>query len=136
MLSIITAGRLGRDAELRNAGGEQVLAFSVAVDVQVGREKTTEWVSCSLWGKRGASLAPHMKKGTIVEVRGGATLRRYKDRSGENQVSLDLRVDDLALLGGGGERSASPGSREPAQQAFPNDDAAPGGGGNDDDIPF
>lgn len=93
MLNLTIAGNLGKDAETREVGGDTVTSFNVGVS---GRDKTTTWVRCSLWGKRGSALAPHLTKGSKVCVSGGATFGVYKD-----QPQVDLRVSEVTLMGGG-----------------------------------
>lgn len=93
-------GRVGRDADLRNAGGSDVLAFSIATTSPFG-EKRTSWWSVSLFGKRARSLQPHVKKGQLVEVTGSAEIRPYKTSGGEDRTSVDINAYDVQLHGGG-----------------------------------
>ena len=61
------SGRVGADAELRTTqSGEKVLSFRVANDVGFGDRKTTQWVDCSMWGRRAESVANYVKKGDKV----------------------------------------------------------------------
>jgi single-strand DNA-binding protein len=130
-MQIITiAGKLGRDAELRNTqNGDSVCSFSVAVDQRNGREKTTNWWRVSLWGKRGEALAQYLTKGASVSVSGSFELGEY-----EGKPQLNIRASEIALQGG---KSDS----QPAQQA----QGSTGNGGprngfatdlDDDLIPF
>lgn len=130
MNSITVAGTLGRDAEVKHlANGDAIASFSVA-DSQ-GKEKATIWWSCSLFGKRGESLAPYLVKGQAVTVSGNVSEREWQDKDGQKRKSMDIRVNDVALQGG--RKDAAPAT--PRQAANP----APTGGGFDDmdsDIPF
>lgn len=109
MLKGFIAGNLGLDAELKHTqGGDEMLSFSVAVEVREGKEKATQWVRCTLWGKRGAALGQYLTKGTKVAVSGGLTVRQYDGAKGPG-VSLEMRVDDVTLMGGKQEG----GGREP-----------------------
>lgn len=91
MINVTIAGNLGRNAELKDAGGTSVASFAVAVRQKDG----TQWVSCSLWGKRGEALAQYLTKGTPVAVSGSLTLTE-----GNNGKSfLNVRASDVALLG-------------------------------------
>lgn len=95
-------GRAGADSELRSTqSGEKVLNFRVANDVGYGENKTTQWVDCALWGKRGESLAPHIKKGTMLVLAGEVTLRQFEKRDGTHGASLSVRVTDVDLAGDG-----------------------------------
>jgi len=101
MKSVVIAGRLGKAAELRRTqGGDPVLGFSVAVDDGWGENKRTLWFKCSLWGKRGESLAEHLGKGAAVTVSGDLSTDEYDGKTG-----LTVRVAELTLQGGASERS-------------------------------
>lgn len=96
MKSITIAGNIGRDAETRNTqGGDKVTSFSVAVEDRSGREKTTLWFDCSLWGNRGEKLAPYLRKGGKVVVSGDLGKREH-----EGKTYLTIRADNVTLMGG------------------------------------
>lgn len=96
MQNITIAGRLGRDAELRNTqGGDSVLGFTVAVDYRAGREKATNWWRVSLWGKRGEALAQYLTKGATVAVSGEFGLTEY-----DGKPQLNIKASEITLLGG------------------------------------
>lgn len=96
MKAITIAGRLTKDADLRTTtGGDQVCGFSVAVDDRSGREKTTMFFDCSLWGKRGEALGQHLTKGTSVTVSGDLGKREH-----DGKTYLTVRVNDVTLQGG------------------------------------
>ena len=104
MKNITIAGRLTRDAENRQAGSDNVTGFSVAVDDRQGREKSTLFFDCSIWGKRGESLSQYLLKGTSVSVSGDLSKREH-----DGKTYLTIRVSDVTLLGGGkseGDRDA------------------------------
>ncbi|MBP2316010.1 single-stranded DNA-binding protein [Azospirillum soli] len=97
-------GRLGADGELRTTqSGEKVLGFRVANDVGFGERKTTQWVDCSIWGRRAESLAPHLTKGKQVVVSGEVTLREYEKRDGTRGAGLSVRVNEIDFTGGARE---------------------------------
>lgn len=105
MIASTVAGNIGKDAKLRHTpNGESVCSFSVASNSKRGDKDVTTWVRCSLWGKRGTALMKYLTKGTRVAVSGSLSLREY-DKDGETKTSLELNVQDVALLGGGGEGS-------------------------------
>jgi single-strand DNA-binding protein len=118
-------GNLGRDAESRfTASGDLVVSFSVAVKSGFGDKALTSWVNCNLWGKRGEALASYLKKGTLVGITGEASLREWTDKDQQKRVSLDVRVNDLTLLGGkpggeSGDRTAKPRADRPVRDADP-----------------
>ena len=133
-------GNLGEDAESRYApSGDAVVQFSVAVKSGYGDKATTTWARCAMWGKRGEAVAPYLTKGQLVGISGEVTLREYTDKGGATRSSLEVRVNDLTLLG---KRDGKQVDGEPAQataqaQSQPSD-AQVGGAFADfaDDIPF
>lgn len=126
MQTIIIAGKLGRDAELRNTqGGDSVCSFSVAVDQRDGRDKSTNWWRVSLWGKRGEALAPYLLKGTSVTVTGDFALGGY-----EGKPQLNIRANGIALQGSRGDGSqGTPSEPQRTNRASHAEDM-------DDSIPF
>ena len=120
-------GSVGRDPEKRQAGSSQVASFSVAVteswnDRQSGqkREKTT-WYSCSAWGPLADIVERYVKKGDNIMLTGRVSARAYTGNDGQPRASLDLRVDDMQLLGNRRDSQSGGGS-------------SGGGGGNYDDF--
>lgn len=101
MNSLNFTGGLGRDAETRfTPSGDAITSFSVALTSGYGEKKITTWLNCSLFGKRGDSLAPYLKKGAQVAISGEFTARPYTTKEGIEKLSLDVRVNDLTLIGG------------------------------------
>lgn len=118
--------------------GTPICSFSVAVDQRNGRDKTTNWWRCSMFGARGSALAQYLTKGSSVTVSGEFSLSEY-----EGKPQLNIRANEIALQGGKAElgereRSAN-GDRQQASQRS-------NGGGQggrpvmdddlDSDIPF
>lgn len=129
MNSITIAGNLTRDAEIRYLpNGDAVASFAVA-DNQ-GKDKPAIFWNCSLFGKRGESLAQYLTKGTSVTVSGNITEREY-EKDGQKRKAMDIRVADVALQGGGQRQEAAP-APAPRRQAAP----AAAQSFDDSDIPF
>lgn len=137
MISAVIAGNLGKDCDVRDTGGQSVCSFSVASSTKVKGEEVVTWVRCSLWGKRGESLAPFLTKGKSVCVSGGLTTREY-----EGKTYIEMRVDDLKLMGSkesggsssasGSSKSSSGGSKGGKSQSS----SKPVGGGGYDDADY
>lgn len=123
MKSLTIAGRLTKDATTREAGSDKVTGFSVAVDDRSGKEKGTLFFDCSMWGKRGETLAQYLTKGSSVTVSGDLGTREY-----EGKTYLTLRVNDVTLQGGKQSGEDSGASTSPAASGYQNL--------QDDDIPF
>lgn len=144
-------GNLGQDCETRyTSGGDAITSFSVALTSGYGEKKLTTWMRCSMFGKRGEAVAPFLKKGTQVAISGEFSARPYTNKDGVEKISLDVRVNDLTLLGGKASVSyddgsmnqdeASSSSRQtapaPSRQTPANKPAGSGFDDFEDDIPF
>lgn len=129
-------GNLGKDAETSDVGSSVLTEFNVAVKSGYGDKAVTTWVRCNFWGDRGEAVAPYLLKGTQVGVVGELTNRPY-NKDGVEKYSLEVRVNDVTLLGkkDGSTGSASQSSARPNEQK-----QAPSAPGNfddfDDDIGF
>ena len=130
-MNVITiAGQLGRDIELRyTPAGKAVGTFSVA-DSQ-GKDKPTIWWRCQIWDKRAEALAPYLLKGQSVTVTGTMTEREYQDKDGAAKKAQEVRVTDVALMGG--RHDAAP-QQKPAAKPAPAKAAPPAW--EDSDVPF
>lgn len=137
MDQLTVAGRLGQDAEMQVMGdGTLLLKFSVAVSkrerVDGDWQQTTAWRRCAMWGKRGEKLCQYLLKGTPVSVTGEMSVRQYEGRNGPG-VSVEIRVDNVTLLGSKSDREQQ--SRQEPPSTSPSQ--APASQWSDsDDIPF
>jgi len=140
MQNITIAGRLGGDATHRTTDNSEVTSFNMAVDYGFGENKETYWWSVSMWGKRGAALAQHLRKGSSVTVTG-----EFSKREHEGKTYLQCRANDITLQGGksDGERPASSGERQQGRSSGGSYGEQSGGGSRgggaaalDDDVPF
>ncbi len=101
MNKITATGRIVADAEVRyTSGGEPIAGFRLASDVGYGDKKTTNWFACTIFGKRGEALAPHLTKGQQVTVFGTLALREWVNKDGIKNLSPDIRIDEIELQGG------------------------------------
>jgi single-strand DNA-binding protein len=138
MNKITATGRIAADAEVRfTPSGDAIANFRVASDVGFGDKKTTNWFACSIFGKRGESLAPHLVKGTQVTIFGMLTLREWKNSDGVKQISPDVRIDEIELQGGkkdsNGHGDNAPPPRQKSGREQPN---SRNGAAFEDEIPF
>lgn len=129
MNKISAVGRLAADAETRFLpNGDALCSFRVASDVGYGDKKTTNWFACTIFGKRGEAIAPHLTKGQQVTVFGTLTLREWTGKEGIKRMSPEIRVDEIALQGG--KREDAPAARQKPDRMAEQDDSL------NDDIPF
>lgn len=116
------AGNVGNVKDLKTVGSDEVLNFSLAVDNgkdKNGEKRDATWYDCALWGKRAASLAPHITKGSKLALSGKPGARAH-----EGKAYLSLTVNELTFMGGGSERQESE-AQKPVQQSYDLTDGIP-----------
>ena len=128
-------GRLVRDQETRHTqSGMAICSFTVAVDYGYGDNKGSNFIRCSLFGKRAeGGLPQYLVKGTQVAVSGELKVREYDDKEGNKRTSVEVSVDKLDLIGGKQEQSKPSGKSN--SDPFANEKDF-GDVPVDDDIPF
>ena len=95
-----------------------------------------------MFGSRGTAVSEFLTKGQLVGVCGEVTLREYDKKDGSKGASLEVRVNDLTLLGRRDSDAQHSAPAAPSRQAAParpqQSGGAQGGFGDlgDDDIPF
>jgi single-strand DNA-binding protein len=109
MIKLQAIGHLGKNSEVNNVNGKNVINFNVAhtekfKDAQGNQKEKTIWVSCAYWTDRTA-IAPYLKKGTQVYVEGQPDINLYTTKDGKQGANIILRVQTVQLLGasGGGQ---------------------------------
>jgi single-strand DNA-binding protein len=131
MLKVSGIVRLGADPELKYLpDGTPILNLRAAANGSK-KDAPPTWLSCSLFGKRAESLAPHLHKGDALVIYGTLSTREYESK-GEKRMAVEVRLDDIDFAGGKKEDRPAPAAgggggfggsrREPAQQGFDNDD--------------
>jgi single-strand DNA-binding protein len=135
---VIIVGNLGRDPEVRySQGGMAICNFSVAVserkkDGEDGWKDVVEWFRVKCFGKQAENAGQYLAKGKQVYVEGRLEQSKYKDKEGNERLSVDVVANTIQFLGGKGEGKASAGgAHAPAPDAPPASD-----GFVDDDLPF
>jgi single-strand DNA-binding protein len=125
------SGNIGSNAEMRaTKSGTELCQFSVAVNSGYGDRKKTMWVKCTLFGKRGQSLAPYLLKGSKVVVSGEASMNEWEGKNG-TRTDLEVKVNDVTLVDSRQQGSQS--QSAPAQQSAPDNVSD---GFDDETIPF
>lgn len=128
-MNVFTAvARIGKDPEQRySANGDSIVSFNGAVDSGFGDKKVTTWIKYTLWGKRGESVLPYLAKGNQVAVSGELTNRKWQDKEGQDRYSLEVRVNEITLIGGKSDKAPAPTQRPAEKPKFD---------GLEDQIPF
>ena len=62
MITLNFTGHVGRDAEIKEVAGKQVIKFAVAA--KQGKDEAAIWVNCDYW--TGTKIGEFIKKGTLI----------------------------------------------------------------------
>jgi single-strand DNA-binding protein len=91
-------GRLTRDPELRHTpSGAAVTSFGLAVD-KFSREESTrsaDFFDLVCWERKAEFATKWLRKGTKVVLCGRLQQRSWKDKEGNNRVSVEIVVEDI-----------------------------------------
>lgn len=125
MIKIIATGNIGKDAELKQIGGNNYACFSIAITEEVKGESRTTWVDVVKYDKEG-KLTPYLKKGVRVQVIGKPTTSGYTNKNGDIVSTLTIWVmNELEFQGGMKKEEGNGGGLD----NIPQDD-------DSDNIPF
>ena len=89
MITLHFTGHIGRDAEIKEVNGKQVIKFAVAA--KQGKDETAIWVNCDYW--TGTKVGEFIKKGTLIEVVG-----HLKEREHDGKKYQSCNVMQVELL--------------------------------------
>ena len=124
MIKIIATGNIGKDAELKQIGGNNYACFSIAITEKVKGESRTTWVDVVKYDKEG-KLTPYLKKGVRVQVIGKPTTSGYTNKNGDVVTSITIWANELEFQGGVKKEEGNGGGLD----NIPQDD-------DSDNIPF
>jgi len=123
--------RLGKDAELKQAGQTEILSLYAAYDVGFGDKKKTQWIGLTMFGKRAAQVAGMMTKGTLIM----ATMDEVQVEEYNGKSYLKAKLVEFKFAGGkksdSQDSEPAPRQQRAAPQPAPVDDFYYGS-----DIPF
>ncbi len=123
--------RLGKDAELKQAGQTEILSLYAAYDVGFGDKKKTQWIGLAMFGKRAAQVAHMMTKGTLIM----ATMDEIQVEEYNGKSYLKAKLVEFKFAGGkksdGQDSEPAPRQQRAAPQPDPVDDFDDGS-----DLPF
>ena len=88
--------RLGKDAELKQAGQTEILSLYAAYDVGFGDKKKTQWIGLTMFGKRAAQVAGMMTKGTLIM----ATMDEVQVEEYNGKSYLKAKLVEFKFAGG------------------------------------
>jgi single-strand DNA-binding protein len=102
-------GNLTKDAEMKLIGAKQTpcCEFTLANNTGFGQYAKATFINVQLWGAKGESLTPYLKKGNKVGVSGELVLNEWVDQNGVKKSNLRLTATSITLLGSPRGQSAA-----------------------------
>ena len=104
---VLLMGNCTRDPELRyTPSGTAVCEFGMAVNrkyqTKDGQQRDeTCFIDVTMWGKRGAALAEHFRKGAPIFVEGRLTYDSWDDKqTGQKRSKLKVTAESFEFVGG------------------------------------
>ena len=97
-------GNLGADPELKvTPNGKTVCNFSVGCTPRIKKDGQwtdgeTTWVRVAIWDKEAEIAIDALHKGTLVDIKGVVTNRKYTDKEGVEKTSLELSARKWAIV--------------------------------------
>jgi single-strand DNA-binding protein len=146
---VILVGNLGADPETRYMpSGSAVTNLRLATseswkDKQTGdQQERTEWHRVAMFGRLAEIAAEYLRKGSQIYVEGSLRTRKWQDKDGNDRFSTEIVANEMQMLGGRGDASAtarsgsSGGGRASADDRSGGDSGPPDDDVFNDDIPF
>lgn len=102
---VILIGNLGKDPDLRNfEGGNMVANFPLATtevfrDRNGSKVEQTEWHNIAMWGKLAEIAGKILRKGAKVYIEGRIKNRSWEDREGNKRYITEIVAENFTLLG-------------------------------------
>jgi single-strand DNA-binding protein len=125
-MKLIGLARIGNEPELRYSSANMaILQLSLAYNY--GKEKATQWVNASLFGKRAEALSQYLAKGQLIYAEvSDLHIDLFTGKDGKERVSLKGVVQEVGLTA----KTDKPAAEKPEKQLkHPLDEVQ-------DDIPF
>jgi single-strand binding protein len=122
---------------------DAVCNFSVATseswkDQSGQRQERTEWHNITMYRRLAEIAGQYLKKGSQVYLEGKIQSRKYQGKDGIERTAYDIIVNEMKMLGGGGNDVQQAQSAQAETPTPPRRQAAPAAPAEDidDDIPF
>ena len=96
--NVMVSGRLVKDAELKEAGGNKLLTFTLAVnEYQKDKDDYVNFFDVNVWGGRATYLSKHLVKGVLICVSGKLRQDRW-EKDGKKNSKIKITGNDVEVL--------------------------------------
>lgn len=134
---VILVGRITRDPELRKAGNNDVVNFTLALDRNYtgsNGERETDFINCVVFNKQAENLSKYIKKGSLLGVEGSIRTRNY-EYEGQKRTATEIFCNNVSFLDSRSSRDNTS-SNERSYNEDPFSGMNMNSNENDDDLPF
>ncbi len=133
---VMLIGTVGKDPEVRAAGGDNVANFPVAMnetwkDKSGQRQERTERVTIVAWKGLAKIAGDYLRKGSRVYIEGSIQTRNWTATDGAKKYATEVLAKEILLLDA---RSGGQAKAEQGDMYAPPPSGAQGG--DDFDLPF
>ena len=122
--TIVTAGRLASDTEIREVSNNKVCKFRMCISSN--RSKEPCFIDVEMWGRQAEIAHEHLEKGRLILVQGEIRYSSWENE-GKQYNKMFISGNNLTFLGGGKEDQSNT-----AEKAVKTAVSS----GVDEDIPF
>lgn len=129
-------GRITNDLELKTAqSGISVCSFTLAVKRPRAKD-TTDFINFTAFRQTAEYLNTYARKGTLIEVSGVLTSRKWEDKNGNKRTSFEVDVDNASILESKKQEQGQAQEEPLVEFAQKVDNAGFTEVGDGDDLPF
>lgn len=101
MNRLTVTGRLVRDNELREVGGERIVlnnAIAIPRNYKSDNGQDTDFLNIVAWGKRAELIEEYCNKGDLVGLDGRIQSRSYQNNEEQTVYTVEMVVDSVHFL--------------------------------------
>lgn len=133
-MKILGLARIGNEPELRYTSSSMA-TLQLSLAYNWGREKKTQWVRGTLFGKRAESLAPHLVKGQLLYVEiSDLHIEQFETKDGKQGVVLQGILQELEFTAKAEAAEPKQEPKQAKQEPLPTQSTSLGD--MEDDCPF
>ena len=133
MNKVFLTGYIDSEIELKaTPQGTPVVTFQLAVKRPRTKNDVTDFITVVCWRSTAEFVSRYFRKGGGIEVSGVLTVRKWKDKSGNNRYSTEVVADDVDF--GKKSKDDKPQAQGMPQYAPPSESFEELS--DDDDLPF
>ena len=91
-------GRITADLELKTTqNGTSVCSFTLAVKRPRVKD-TTDFINITAFKQTAEYISKYARKGTLIEVSGVLTSRKWEDKNGNKRTTFEVLVNEASIL--------------------------------------